>query len=209
MMTPFETAWALVKGLGRETGADGTPCPQCGQKYDADGDDWNEVVGYLGETKTGLGQYTCFDCDLDFKGPKGTGEWVEQNPNNWQVGQTDGMDFIISPVMSSKDTDIMDSLGSFMADRAMPGLDEAKKAFLNLYLQNFSYDSPQNARLKEQITNAIMSMDADEFTMEMERKATAQQQYDGQFPTAFAMRQAGKAALDVLNRMGGMDEGMA
>jgi hypothetical protein len=208
-MSAFEIAFSLLKGLGREIGADGTPCPQCGQKYDVDGDDWNEVVGYMGETKTGLGQYICFDCDLEFKGPKGTGEFIERNPDNWQVGQTDGMDFTISPVMSSEDTNIMDALGSFMSDRSVPALDEAKRAFLDDYLQNFSYDSPQNARLKEQITNAIMAMNLDEFTAEMERKASTPHQHDGQFPTVFAMRRAGEAALDILNRMGGMDEGMA
>ena len=208
-MTAFDTAWDLMKGFGREIGADGTPCPMCGEKYDINGDDWNEVVGYMGETKTGLGQYICFDCDLEFKGPKGTGDFIERDSNNWQVGQTEGMDFVISPMMSSKDTNIIDALGAFMADRAIPALDEAKRAFLDDYLQNFSYDSPQNARLKEQITNAIMAMNLDEFTVEMERKANAQRRTDAQFPTVFAMRKAGKLALDILNRMGGMDEGMA
>jgi len=208
-MTAFDTAWDLMKGLGREMGADGTPCPQCGERYDVDGDDWNEVVGYMGETKTGLGQYICFDCDLEFKGPKGTGGFIEYNPENYQVGQTEGMDFIISPMMSSKDTNIMDALGAFISDRAVPALDEAKRAFLDAYLQNYSYDSPQNTRLKEQITNAIMAMNLDEFTMEMERKANTPHRFDGQYPPVFEMRRAGQAALDILNRMGGMDEGMA
>jgi len=117
-------------------------------------------------------------------------------------------EFIISPVGQGKEN-MMDAFGAFMQDRLVPALDEAKRAFLEIYLQNYSYDSPHNTRKKQEITNAIMPMSLDEFTMEMERKAATKDQFDGQFPSAHSMRQSGKVALDILNRKGGMDEEMA
>tara|TARA_Y100000592_G_scaffold94824_1_gene160206 strand:+ start:484 stop:897 length:414 start_codon:yes stop_codon:yes gene_type:complete len=130
--------------------------------------------------------------------------WNLVKNEDWYVDD----EFIISPVGQGKEN-MMDEFGAFMQDRAVPALDEAKRAFLEIYLQNYSYDIPHNTRKKQEITNAIMPMSLDEFTMEMERKATTKDQFDGQFPSARSMRQAGKAALDILNRKGGMDEGMA
>ena len=130
--------------------------------------------------------------------------WGVVKNDDWFVDD----EFIISPVGQGKEN-IMDAFGAFMQDRAVPALDEAKRAFLEIYLQNYSYDTPNNTRRKQEITNAIMPMSLDDFTMEMERKANAKHQFDGQFPSVHSMRQAGKVALEILNRKGGMDEGMA
>jgi len=203
MMSAFQQAWGILKGLGSERGVKGTACPQCGAQYDPDENQWTSSVGYATDFKQ---PYMCHDCDINFDGPAGTGEWAEHNPDDWQVGETEGMDMVISPVMQGKEN-LADALGAFMQDRANPGLDEAKRAFLNDYLKNYSYGN-QNER-KAQITNAIMEMSIDEFTMEMERKANTPDIYDGQFPSVFDTRRAAKAALDILNSMGGMDEGMA
>lgn len=189
-MGAFDKAWHIVKGLGREIGADGTPCPQCGERYDVDGDDWNEVVGYMGETKTGLGQYICFDCDLEFNGPKGTGEFIEQNPDNWTV--EDGI--TVSPMMQGGDLKTaFEQFMGFVQDRVgQGGCDEAKKHYI---------DSVPN-RIRQQIANEVMPMTCDDFIQFMERTAEIG-------PLNPQAANAAKGALEIYRRMGGMDEGMA
>ena len=208
-MTAFDRAWDLVK---EEIGVKGTPCPQCGAQYDPDEDEWTATVGYSTMFKQ---PYICHDCDINWDGPSG-GEREEDESarQNWQIGHTkiggEEFDFTVAPVQQrGSKKEMLEGMGAFMQDRVVPALDEAKRAFLEVYLQNYSYDSPHNTRKKQGITNAIMPMSLDDFTMEMERKVATKDQYDAQFPPASSMRQAGKAALDILNRMGGMDEGMA
>lgn len=154
-MTAFDTAWNILKGIGSERGVKGTACPQCGAQYDPDESQWTSSVGYSTQFKQ---PYMCHDCDINFDGPAGTGEWKEYNPENWAVGTTEGKDFIISPAMKGKEN-MMDALGAFMQDRGNPGCDEAKRIFISKIPES---------RGKQGFINEIMSLHCDEFIQRLE-----------------------------------------
>jgi len=188
-MSAFQQAWGILKGLGSERGVKGTACPQCGAQYDPDENQWTSSVGYATDFKQ---PYMCHDCDINFDGPAGTGEWAEHNPDDWQVGETEGMDMVISPVMQGKEN-LADALGAFMQDRANPGCDEAKRIFISLI--------PEGP-MKQGITNDVMSITCDEFLQRLETII-------GEHGWPEPLVNAASTAYRAYSRKGGMDEGMA
>jgi hypothetical protein len=187
-MTAFDSAWNILKGLGSERGVKGTACPQCGAQYDPDENQWTSSVGYSTDFKK---PYMCHECDINFDGPAGTGEWKEHNPNNWTVGTTEGKDMVVSPAM--KGGDWMEQLGAFMQDRMNPGCDEAKRIFI---------DQIPESPMKQGIINTTMETDCDTFIQQLE-------EIEAEPYGPPALIEAAKLALTAHRSKAGMDEGMA
>lgn len=188
-MTAFDRAWKMVKFAPQEIGVKGTACPQCGAQYDPDESEWDSTVGYSTQFKQ---PYICHVCDINFDGPAGSGETREHNPENWQVGQTEGMDMIVSPVIQGKEN-LADALGAFMQDRMNPGCDEAKRIFISMI--------PEGP-MKQTITNDVMNITCDEFLQRLESII-------GEQGWPEPLVNAASTAYEEYNQKGGMDEGMA
>jgi len=99
-------------------------------------------------------------------------------------------EFIISPVGEG---DWKDAFGAFMQDRMNPGCDEAKRIFISMIPEG---------RMKQAITNDVMNITCDEFLQRLEAII-------GEQGWPEPLVNAASTAYEMLNRMGGMDEGMA
>ncbi len=190
-MSAFERAFSLLKFADQEIGVKGTACPQCGAQYDPDENEWTSTVGYSTQFREDVGHYMCHDCDINFQGPAGSGEVKPHNPDNWTVGETEGMDMVISPAM--KGGNIMEQLGAFMQDRANPGCDEAKRVFIS--------QIPESP-MKQGIVNSTMETDCDTFIQQLE-------EIEAEPYGPPALIEAAALALTAHRRQAGMDEGMA
>ena len=80
--------------------------------------------------------------------------WVFVKNDDWHVDD----EFIISPVGQGKEN-MMDAFAAFMADRANPGCDEAKRIFIN--------QIPESP-MKQDIINTTMETSCDTFIAQLE-----------------------------------------
>ena len=114
--------------------------------------------------------------------------WVFVKNDDWHVDD----EFIISPVGQGKEN-MMDAFAAFMADRANPGCDEAKRIFIN--------QIPESP-MKQDIINTTMETPCDTFIAQLE-------EIEAKPYGPPALIEAAALALAAHRRQAGMDEGMA